>query len=196
MQEMNSAAAAFDSLPRRLFPDSSTLQNLDTYGEYVYDGGQVEPGARILSVPDGMRNLEALRNIMMVGQRAMFELVLSENSLREVITSSRPTYLNWALEVLPYWRGILAGYPDGGLTAFSARGRKLAGKITSPRFGYLSHKDRALLSDALALECDAFITMDRKLARIGGPIERETGLRVLEPTEYWQRLEPWAALWV
>ncbi len=33
------------------------------------------------------------------------------------------------------------------------------------RFGYLSRKDAALIRDAVLLECDTFLTLDRKLAR-------------------------------
>lgn len=196
MKPTNSPQEAFSRLPRRLFLDSSTLQVLETYGEFVYDGGSIDPSDRILTIPDGMLNLEALRQIMFVGQRAMFELVLSENSLREVLASGRPTYLNWALEVLDYWQGLLSGYAEGGVAPFTGRGGALAQSLMGQQFGYLSSKDRALLSDALVRECDAFITMDRKLQKNAPHLEQTTELRVLEPAQYWELLEPWAALFV
>ena len=196
MQATDSNSTDLERLPGRLFLDSSTLQTLEAYGEFVYDGDSIEPGARILAVPDGMRNCEALRDIMIVFQRGMFQLVLSENSLREVLARGRPTYLNWALEVLDYCQGILSQYVESGADAFSGGGPRLSEKITGPQFGYLSKKDRALLADALALECDAFLTMDKKLARNAVHVERETGLKILEPVQYWEILRPWAALFV
>jgi hypothetical protein len=189
-------ASEFESLPRRLFVDSSTLQVMQTYGEFIYDGGEVSAEARIRTMPDGLENLEALRRIMLVGQRAPFELVLSENSLLEVRARGRIDYLHWAHEVLAYWQDLLSRYALEGIPPFSGRGQTDAQRIMANQFGYLGAKDRALLRDALLLECDAFITMDAKLASNADHIERATGLRLLEPRQYWDLLEPWSALFV
>ena len=196
MQYSQSPGDALRRLPGRLFLDSSTLQVLQRYGEFIYDGGSISTADKIFSVPNGAFNLEALRQIMFVGQRAMFQLVLSENSLEEVVASGCPVYLSWALELLEYWRCMLNAYADAAGGPFSGRGQCLARKIRERQFGHLSCKDRDLLSDALTLECDVFITMDRKLAKMASSIERETGLSVLEPTQYWELLRPWAALFV
>lgn len=169
---------------------------MQEYGEYIYDGGDLVPGARILLVPDGVLNLDALRQIMFVGQRAMFELALSENSLKEVHDRERQDYLQWAFEVLDYWHGCLSAYGRGDLNPFSGHGQSLAQLVMKSGFGYLSDKDRALLHDALLLECQAFLTIDRRLAKNAPHIARETGLRVLEPFQYWELLKPWAPLFV
>ncbi len=68
-------------------------------------------------------------------------------------------------------------------------------RLDETRFGYLSAKDKLLARDALALECDAFLTMERKLPKMADHIERELGLNVLRPPDYWALLEPWAALY-
>jgi len=52
---------SFDELPRRLFLDSSTLQRLESYGEFIYDGGPIDENDRIWSVPNGIDEIEALR---------------------------------------------------------------------------------------------------------------------------------------
>lgn len=70
----------FENLPKRIFLDSSVLQTLQDYGEYIYDVGELEDEFRILRTPNGLRNLNVLRDIMIIAQRANFEFALSENS--------------------------------------------------------------------------------------------------------------------
>jgi len=188
------SVSTFEELPGRLFLDSSVLQRLEKYGEFIYDGGSIDEDDRIWSVPGGVDNLEALRRIMFVGQRAMFELVLSSNSFREVEDSGQSSYLMWAHEVFCYWQEVLRDYDEHGISPFTGRGAELAWKLESPKFGYLGKKDSLLIRDAILLECDAFLTMDTKLERNGGHIERELRLNVMSPNGYWKLLEPWAAL--
>jgi hypothetical protein len=183
-----------NNLPGRLFLDSSTLQALQTYGEYIYDGGYIDANNSLWSIPNGYPNIEALRQIMFVGQRANFELVLSSNSLREVADRMKHDYLQWAYEIVAYMDGLLSVYKAEGRLPFTGVGKDLAERVTPTNFGYLSHKDLILIRDALLLECEAFLTMDRKLKRNAPHIERELGLKVLEPTDYWTLLEPWDTL--
>ena len=96
----------FLDLPQRLFLDSSTLQVLNTYGEFIYDGGSIDTQDRIWSIPDGPENVQA--DIMFVGQRASWELVLSANSLKEVSEGQDTSYLQWAFEVMYYWESRMA----------------------------------------------------------------------------------------
>lgn len=66
--------------------------------------------------------------------------------------------------------------------------------IESHAYDYLGRGDRALLKDAIALECDAFLTMENKLPKSAGHLERALGIRVLSPIGMWDLLRPWAAL--
>jgi hypothetical protein len=184
------------AFPYRIFVDTSTLQVLQQYGEYIYDGGEISATDRIFSIPNGFLNVEALRHIMFVGQRATFELALSENSLHEVRDQGRSDYLQWAWEVLGYWQECLAAYNRSHLEPFSGQGRFLAERIMGKKFGYRGSKDQLLLRDALLLECKGFLTIDRRLAKNAMHIERETNLKVLEPIQYWELLRPWAPLFV
>ena len=182
-------------IPWRVFLDSSTLQTLQDYGEFIYDSAEITPTDRIWLIPDGFRNVYALQQIMLIGKRAPFELALSPNSLQEVIDRGRYDYLQWALEMIDYWQGCLAAYEDVG-SPFSERGKALARKIGTGKFGYLSQKDAKLIRDAVLLECDAFLTMERKLPKNAPHIERELAIKVLQPNNYWELLRPWAALFV
>lgn len=58
--------------PQRIFLDSSTLQTMLRYGEYLYDGGEVGEDDRIHRDPVGLKKLEDLRTIMEIAQRAPF----------------------------------------------------------------------------------------------------------------------------
>ena len=87
----------------------------------------------------------------------------------------------------------MATYEDSG-SAFSGRGIVLSAKLREKRFGYLSTKDATLIRDAVWLECDVFLTMERKLPKNSAHIEQELGIKVLQPIGYWDLLRPWAAL--
>jgi hypothetical protein len=184
------AFAAFGALPRRVFLDSSTLQTLSGYGSFIWEGEAPAPTARIRRVPDGLEELEALRDIFLVNERAQFEFALSANSLAEVEAKGDLRYLSWAYDVLDHWEACLAAYEESPFSGAAVP------SLDGLSFGYLSAKDRLLLQDALAYECDAFLTMERRLA---SPLNVEhlrriTGLLVLRPTQYWRLLYPWAAL--
>ena len=186
----------FSKLPKRLFLDSSTLQAMHSYGEFIYDGGDIAPWDRLWAVTNGPENIRALREIMFVGKRATYELVLSSHSLEEVAQRRSAAYLQWAFDIVEYWESLLAVYRESGVPAFRGHGIFTALELASPSFGYLSNKDRLLLSDALELECDAFITMDRKLLRNVAHFESRAPMRILEPVAYWDLLRPWAPLFV
>ena len=59
----------------------------------------------------------------------------------------------------------------------------------------ISVKDRRLLQEALDWRCEAFMTMERRLPTAAALIKRETGLRVMRPTMYWNLLSRFARLY-
>lgn len=184
---------ATGDVPGRVFLDTSTLQTLQDYGEYIYDGGEIACENKIGLIPDGIKNVQALRQIMLVGSRGSLQLALSRNSLQEVLDRGKHYYLQWALEMLAYWENCLAAYEDEN-SAFSGKGVTLSKKLRENNFGYLSTKDASLIRDAVLLECDVFLTMERKLPKNAIHIEQELGIKVLQPVVYWDLVRPWAAL--
>jgi hypothetical protein len=175
---------AWLSLPRRIYLDTSTLQKLYDFGGEIFEGEPFEPVGRASRVQGLADEIGALRMIFMVNERAMFEFVVTEASLREVINRTRPGYTQWVYDVLDTWLIQAEGEepPTPGAT-FEDR-----------RFGMISVKDRRLLQEALDRRCDAFMTMERRLATAAAFIERQTGLRVMRPTKYWDLLSRFARL--
>jgi len=182
----------FAELPRRIFLDTSTLQTLQDYGEFIWESEPPSATDRIYSIPGGFQEIDSLRAIFFVNNRAMFEFALSGHSLAEVAARGDSRFHQWAFDVLDHWEACLSGYKE---EAFAGTGRVLASKQDGLAFGYLSAKDRLLLRDAVELECDAFLTMERKLPRNAPHVQREVGLQILRPSQYWELLKPWAALY-
>ena len=190
-KEIVTDISSFYRLPRRIFLDSSVLQNLLSYGGFIWEGEALPNSAKVLKDRFGLAKLEALRAIMFVNQRAGFEFALSECSLEEVQASGDPRYLQWAHDVLDHWQACIEEL--GGLAPTD---ESLAAKLDSHSFGYLSEKDRLLIKDAVLLGCEAFLTFENKLASRGEHIEREVGIKVVTPVQYWELLRPWARLFV
>lgn len=177
--------SAWLSLPRRIYLDTSTLQKLFDYGGVIFEGEPFEPIGRAARVKDLSDELDALRMIFLVNERAMFGFVVTEASLREVEGRDEPRYTQWVYDVLDTWLIQSASEePPVPGTTFEDR-----------RFGMISVKDRRLLQEALDWRCDAFLTMERRLPTAAAFIEHETGLRVMRPTTYWGLLDPWANLY-
>jgi hypothetical protein len=183
---------SFAALPRRLFLDSCTLQVMLKFGEFLFENVPPLPQGPVIVWNRLLADLEALRCILRVNEGAGFEFALSDRSLAEVIEAGDSRYTQWARDVLDVWNITVSTYKD---TAFTGQGMAVAAHLDDQRFGYLGAKDRRLLQDAVAMECDAFLTMEYKLPRNADHIESELGLRVLRPPEFWAILRPWAALW-
>lgn len=177
--------------PSRIFLDSSTLQTLEQYGAFIWDGEEISSEDRIRAIPNGTDNLQALRNIFFINNRANFEFALSKNSLIEVAAKNDKKYLQWAYEVLDHWQTSLDLFENKPTDNSRST---MAEKLDNPSFGYLGTGDKRLIQDAILLECDGFLTMERKLPRNAVCIKRELGIHVLTPILYWKILQPWAAL--
>jgi len=164
---------------------------LQDYGGPVWENEPIPDNDRIHCDPVGLATIEALRRIFFVNQRAQWQFALSSNSLREVAVKGDAQYLQWAYDVLAHWQVCLE---ESGPPA--SRGQKIAARLQASSFSYLSEGDRKLLFDAVALECDAFLTCDRKLASNSHHLNAELDILVLTPIQHCKILEPWARLYV
>jgi hypothetical protein len=183
--EQDDPVRAWLSLPRRIYLDTSTLQKLYDFGGEIFEGEPFEPVGRSARVQGLVNEIDALRMIFVINERAMFEFVVTEASLREVVNRTQPAYTQWVYDVLDTW-----------LIQSESEEPSTPGRIFEDRrFGMISMKDRRLLQEALDWHCDAFMTMERRLPTAAAFIERETGLRVMRPTMYWNLLSGFARLY-
>jgi hypothetical protein len=180
---------AFEALPRRIFLDSCTAQMLRDYGGYIYEGEPIPESDRIHHVTDGLANVETLREIFLISERALFEWIVSAGSLQEAHQKGDPRHMQWLWDIADHSEICLEG--DGP----TAESEALASRLDELKFGYLSQKDKLLLRQAIVLRCEAFLTVERRLPRNAAHIERELGIRVLTPVTHWNLLRPWASLW-
>jgi hypothetical protein len=171
-------------MPRRGYLDTSTLQNLYDFSEVVFEAVPFLPRGRAAGVEGLADELEALRRVFLVNERAPFEFAVTCASLREVAARDWPAFTRWVLDVPDTWLIQSEGQPVVPSATFDDR-----------RFDNISVKDRWLMQDALDVGCDAFLTMERRLPTQANFIERATGLWVMRPTTYWSLLSRWAALY-
>lgn len=178
-----------ESLPRRIFLDSCTAQTLRDYDYSIYEGEPIPETDRIHRVPAGIENVEALRQIFLINERALFEWIVSDASMQEAYEKGDSGHMQWLREIAHHSAVCLNG------DASTPQSESVAKRLDELMFGYLSGKDRLLLRHAILLRCEAFLTMERRLPRNAAHIERELGLRILTPVTHWEMLKPWAALW-
>ena len=145
----------FESLPRRIFLDSSTAQTLRDYGAYIFDGETIPDSDRIFEVPEGIEKVEALRHIFLISERAQFEWIVSHASMVEADDKGDPGHLRWVYDIAHHSAACLA------LEGASKESIVRSIRLRESRFGYLGDKDRLLLEEAVAFRCEAFLTMER-----------------------------------
>ena len=179
----------FESLPRRIFLNSCTVQTLRNYGGYIHEGEPIPGSDRIHGVTEGIANVEALRDIFLVNERAQFEWIVSRGSMQEAHDKGDPAHMQWFWDIADHSQVCLEG--DGP----TAESEALGARLDESKFGYLSEKDRLLLRHAVVLRCEAFLTVERRLPRNAAHIEGELGIRILTPIMHRDLLRPWATLW-
>ena len=180
----------FESLPRWVFLDSCTVQTLRNYGGYIFDAESITNTDSIHRITDGLANVEALRNIFLINQRASFEWIVSNGSLQEAQAKRDPGHIQWVWDIAGHSELCLL---EKGSTNDS---RACADRLSEQKFGYLSDKDRRLFREAVLLCCEAFLTVECRLPRNAAHIRRQLGIHVLTPIIHWKWLGPWARLWL
>lgn len=180
---------SFEALPRRIFLDSCTAQILRNYGGYIYEGEPIPESDRIHRVTDGIANIEALRAIFIINERAQFEWIVSAGSMQEAHEKYDLGHMQWLFDIADHSETCLENDSP------TAESKVRAARFDEAKFGYLSEKDKLLLRQATILRCEAFLTVERRLPCNATHIQRELGIHVLTPITHWEMLRPWAALW-
>lgn len=194
---------SFDELPRRLLLDTCILNRLYDEGYYIWEG----------ELPDNLAENEidaesrALRNIFSINERASFQFVVSPLSIAEVANvqdfHDRERRLHWVLDVLDHWLIMLDEVLDRKNQGGSVRHRfKLNSELQqleSTLMGIQDFKrdpfDRLLLIQHKMANCDSFLTIDEDTIWRHRKELLSMGIHVLRPSEFWELLRPYSALW-
>lgn len=184
--------SGLQDIPLKVLLDTSIVQNLLAFGEYIYDNNLSEElGIKLNKLSNELKNdIEALRNIFGPASRSPVIPVISTLSLHELGQTfnqeKRQSLLRWGFDLLDYSIDIAGHEPDS----------------ISPEQTLLSDflpdkTDRLLLGECKRAKCQAFITMDYKtILRFRDRIRNEAHVTTLSPSEWWSLLRPWWSLWI
>lgn len=181
------------NLPRRVFLDTNVVNFIVDHDAYIFE--DEDDDIANLS-PRDRADLEGLRLVFETGQRANWELVVSDTTYAELLATAdenrRRVLLRLFQELWAYWRDCFA--EDG--TLCDTHARELARKLELG--GVLSMfpdaSDRELLAHAVAYECDAFCTRDRKTILQNVDRSPRLSLEIISPATWGERIEKVAAL--
>jgi hypothetical protein len=193
----------FPSIPGRLLLDTCVLNIIQDEGAYIFEG-EIPVGKTASDIPE---NLEALRYIFQVNERAAFQFLVSPLTFAELANATN-IYQNWrrilwAFDVLDAWLNVLEETgdrkKDGGTVHHRFKLTKELQELESHLMNIPDFRrdpfDRLLLIQYKMGNCDAFLTVDRNTIWRHRDRLLNEGIKVLSPTDFWAALKPYAALW-
>jgi len=188
-------------LPKLVFFDTNVVQNLWSFGEFIYDNYlSPEAAARLQTL--GQRaadDVKALAVLMQLGRRGGWPMAISQRTLSELDSIPEPNkhhYLvAWGCEIAEYFEENLRFRDGADPPEKCTNWHRVAELYKTRRLEFLPHeKDRLLLLDAIALGCDVFLTMDyRSIWKLRTQVA-ELGISVMRPIELLRHIEPWVDL--
>ena len=122
---------------------------------------------------------------------------LSEQ-LREVSATTDPSRRasleSWFAELWYCWGEIVQAMDN--LPSFIEAEDVRVGLLSSGILDVLPDvHDRVLLTDAVVYRCDCFCTFDNRTILKHRNALRRLPIEILTPTEWWQKIRPWASIW-
>ena len=200
---MSDSLESFLSLPGRLLLDTCTLNMIQDEGAYIFEG-EIPEGLTEMEIPE---DLKALRCIFQVNERASFQFLVSPLTFAELANAKNiienQRRIQWALDVLDIWLIVLEETGDRVAEGGTVRHRfklteelqELENRLMSVPDFRRDPLDRLLLIQYKLGNCDAFLTMDRNTIWSHREWLFNKGIKVLSPSELWELLKPYAALW-
>lgn len=181
-----------DIVPRRIYLDTGAFQAIEECGGFIFgedDMPEVEDfghSARpqILQRPDGQEIVQSLRWIFLFDHRAMFDWIVSPASLAEIDAARCGARSRCARDVMDHSLVCVAENPP------SPAAMEMAKAMADPSFASLSPADRKLLIEAATLECNVFLTIEKKLPKNAKAVLKRVPLLIATPIELWVMLEP------
>lgn len=192
--------------PRLIFLDTNIVQNLQSFGEFIYDN-HLTPKMDSRMSASGSRSrfakdIHALADFMSLGRRAGWPIAVSSRTLGELEATPRRAkrfvLTSWGKELAYYStshlddsRDVTEGSSYSEITDFTFIQRRY---LSTQLNALPQESDRQLIIDALEQGCDIFLTMDYKTVwRYRDDVSR-LGLKVMRPVELLEYIQPWAGL--
>lgn len=194
---------SFLSLPGRLLLDTCVLNTIQDEGAYIFEG-EIPEGATEAEISE---DLKALRYIFQVNERAAFQLLVSPLTFAELANAKdimcNQRRIQWAFDVLDVWLIVLEETADRVTEGGTVRHRfklteefqELESRLMNIPDFRRDPLDRLLLIQYKMGNCDAFLTVDRNTIWRHREWLVNEGIRVLSPSDFWELLKPYAALW-
>lgn len=178
----------YREIPGRVFLDTNIIDCLVKWPKCIFEMEGTPP-----DMEDKLQtDIESLMHVFHVGSRASWDLVASELTLKELAATQDAVLRE---ELLDYGIGFVDLANNGNENKRYARG--LARRLRGSNFlaSLPDRNDRDLIAHAIAFQCDAFCTRDRRSIRRKRNSLRALPLKILTPAEWWQHIKPWAGLW-
>lgn len=180
-----------EKTPLKVLLDTTVIQNLLTFGEYVFDNYLSNKlNKKLGKLPIKMQDdIHALRNIFGPATRSPVVPLISTLSLNELSLTGnkqkRDVLLQWGFDLLEYSIDVRESNVGSLTPQQTLLSDFLPDKI-----------DRLLIGEYKRTKCHAFITMDYKtILKFRSRLKKEH-VNVLSPSEWWVLLEPLWSLWV
>jgi hypothetical protein len=179
-------------VPWRIFIDTCTFQVIGDCGGFVFGEDDLPkatdyaPGAapQVLSRPDAEEILVSLKRIFHFNDRANFDWIASETSIEEVDAARDHYNSRYVRDIIDHSTACLADHPP------TEAANRMVRLIASGRCGSFGAKDRQLLIEAAASECDVFLTIEKRLPRNADAVLRKMPLLITTPAGLWELLKP------
>jgi hypothetical protein len=184
-----------EEIPGRAFLDTSSLNFILEYGEYIFDAVVPSETLSRRTIAD----INAFYNIFLTGQRATWQLAISPFTYKEVISTqdvSKKYYLEkWFMDVWHYWLNIIKQNND--LPSFIEAEHIKIELLSLGDLDILPDiEDRILICDAVVYKCDCFCTRDYRTILKYRAEMTSLPIKIITPSEWWNLIKQFANLWV
>ena len=203
-REDDDQATGLPDLPQLILLDTNIVQNLRSFGEFIFDRVSTPDLEKKLS-PLGPRvtaDIYALADFMVLGVRAGWPLAVSPGTQREFRAMQDPNKRDaltaWEQRLADYFaetfdqsQGETEGSSYSETTRFTSLQRSRMADLLK---AFPDKQDQQLLIDAVERGCDVFLTMDYKTIWQHRDKVKQFRLHVMTPVELLEYVRPWASL--
>jgi hypothetical protein len=203
-REDDDQATGLPDLPKLIFLDTNIVQNLHSFGEFIFDRVSTPDLEKKLSTlgPRITADIYALADFMALGVRAGWPLAVSPGTQREFRAiqdpNKRDALTAWEQELADYFaenfdqsQGETEGSSYSETTRFTSIQRSRMADLLK---AFPDKQDQQLFIDAVERGCDVFLTMDYKTIWQHRDKVKQFGLHVMRPVELLEYVRPWAGL--